>query len=94
MWSVWHRTFTAFSCFSLHPLVVDQPTAEGLVREMSRVELQYSSTRLAAPAEGAGAVTELAGTRRDLLLFQQKREGAHAVPANVGPPEFERTSPP
>jgi hypothetical protein len=37
-------------CFQLLPLqslVVDQPTTEGLVREMSHVELHYSSTRIA-----------------------------------------------
>jgi hypothetical protein len=44
MWSVWRRTFTAFSCFSPHPLVVDKPTADGLVSEMRRIELHYSPT--------------------------------------------------
>lgn len=46
MWSAWHRTFTAFSCFTPGPLVVDQPTSDALVSEMLRVELHYSPTRI------------------------------------------------
>jgi len=52
MWSAWHRTFTAFSCFSPGPLVVDEPTADALVRVMLRVELHYSPTRI----DGLGGV--------------------------------------
>ena len=43
MWSTWHRTFTAFSCFSPVPLVLDEPTAEDLVNQMQRAELYYST---------------------------------------------------
>jgi hypothetical protein len=46
MWSAWHRTFTAFSCFAPGPLVVDKPTADALLSEMARVELHYSPTRV------------------------------------------------
>lgn len=45
MWSPWHRTFTAFSCFSPSPLVVDEPTVDRLFDQMIRVELFYSTTR-------------------------------------------------
>jgi hypothetical protein len=46
MWCKWRRTFTAFSCFSPVPLVVDRETTEELVNEMDRLELHYSPTRL------------------------------------------------
>ncbi|GAA4510801.1 hypothetical protein GCM10023191_073950 [Actinoallomurus oryzae] len=46
MWSPWHRTFTAFSCFTPDALVVDEPTPEALVNAMLRVELHYSPTRI------------------------------------------------
>jgi hypothetical protein len=52
MWSAWHRTFTAFSCFAAGPLVVDEPTSDALVSEMLRVELHYSPTRI----DGLGGV--------------------------------------
>jgi hypothetical protein len=48
MWSVYRRTFTAFSCFTPEPLVVDEPTADALVREMLRVKMHYSPTRIDA----------------------------------------------
>jgi hypothetical protein len=48
MWSAYRRTFTAFSCFTPEPLVVDEPTADALVREMLRVKLHYSPTRIDA----------------------------------------------
>jgi hypothetical protein len=48
MWSPWHRTFTAFSCFTPDPLVVDEPTADALVSTMLRVKLHYSPTRIDA----------------------------------------------
>jgi hypothetical protein len=46
MWSAWRRTFTAFSCFTVGPLVVDEATPDGLVSAMVRVELHYSPTRV------------------------------------------------
>ena len=46
MWSAWHRTFTAFSCFAPWPLVLDQPTTDALVSEMIRAELHHSPTRI------------------------------------------------
>jgi hypothetical protein len=52
MWSAWHRTFTAFSCFAPGPLVVDEPTADALVSAMLRAELHYSLTRI----DGLGRV--------------------------------------
>ena len=45
MWSAWHRTFTAFSCFSPVPLVLDEPTAEALISQMRHAELYYSAAR-------------------------------------------------
>jgi hypothetical protein len=45
MWSAWHRTFTAFSCFAPVPLVVDESTPETLLDEMLRFEAYYSPTR-------------------------------------------------
>jgi hypothetical protein len=48
MWSPWRRTFTAFSCFSPTPLMLDRKTSEALVSEMLRVELHYSPTRIDA----------------------------------------------
>jgi hypothetical protein len=48
MWSAWHRTFTAFGCFSQARLVVDEPTADGLVDQMRRIELQHSAIRAGA----------------------------------------------
>jgi hypothetical protein len=46
MWSAWRRTYTAFSCFTVGPLVVDEATPDGLVSAMVRVELHYSPTRV------------------------------------------------
>jgi hypothetical protein len=46
MWSVWHRTYTAFSCFSPVPLMIDRDTPDALVHEMNRLELYYSPTRI------------------------------------------------
>jgi hypothetical protein len=46
MWSAWRRTFTAFSCFTPGPMVVDEPTPEALISAMRRVELHYSPTRI------------------------------------------------
>ena len=46
MWSAWRRTYTAFSCFTAGPLVVDEATPDGLVSAMVRVELHYSPTRV------------------------------------------------
>jgi hypothetical protein len=43
MWSAWHRTFTAFSCFAPVPLVLDEPTPEALIHQMRHAELYYSS---------------------------------------------------
>lgn len=43
LWSPWRRTFTAFSCFTPMPLVMDAPTAAGLSAELSRVEAYYQS---------------------------------------------------
>ncbi|GLY74393.1 hypothetical protein Airi01_026600 [Actinoallomurus iriomotensis] len=58
MWSPWHRTFTAFSCFTPEPLVVDEPTPEALISAMVRVELHHSPTRVDAlssfPSASAG----------------------------------------
>jgi hypothetical protein len=48
MWSVWRRTFTAFSCFSTAPVVVDAPTTQSLLIRMHHVELYYGSHQLAA----------------------------------------------
>jgi hypothetical protein len=48
MWSAWHRTFTAFGCFSHSRLVVDEPTADGLVDRMRRIEFQHSAIRAGA----------------------------------------------
>jgi translation initiation factor 2 gamma subunit (eIF-2gamma) len=48
MWSVWRRTYTAFSCFTVGPLVVDEATPDGLVSAMARVELHHSPTRVDA----------------------------------------------
>lgn len=45
MWSRWHRTFTAFSCFSPRPLVVDEPTADRLRERISSIELYYDTAR-------------------------------------------------
>jgi hypothetical protein len=45
MWSAWHRTFTAFSCFAPVPLVLDEPTAEALISQMRHAELYYSAAR-------------------------------------------------
>jgi hypothetical protein len=45
MWSTWHRTFTAFSCFAPVPLVLDEPTAEALINQMRHAELYYSAVR-------------------------------------------------
>jgi hypothetical protein len=50
MWSAWRRTYTAFSCFTVGPLVVDEATPDGLVSAMVRVELHYSPTRVDALA--------------------------------------------
>jgi hypothetical protein len=52
MWSAWRRTFTAFSCFTPGPLVVDEPTPDALISAMRRVELHYSPTRI----DGLGGV--------------------------------------
>jgi hypothetical protein len=41
MWSVWHRTFTAFGCFSPDRLVLDEPTIAELTDQMLRAELHY-----------------------------------------------------
>jgi hypothetical protein len=49
MWSLWRRTFTAFSCFSPAPVVVDAPTPESLLIRMQHVELYYSTHQLAYP---------------------------------------------
>jgi hypothetical protein len=46
MWSAWRRTYTAFSCFTVGPLVVDEATPDDLVSAMVRVELHYSPTRV------------------------------------------------
>jgi hypothetical protein len=46
MWSAWRRTYTAFSCFTAGPLVVDEATPDALVSAMVRVELHYSPTRV------------------------------------------------
>jgi hypothetical protein len=46
MWSAWRRTYTAFSCFTAGPLVVDEATPDDLVSAMVRVELHYSPTRV------------------------------------------------
>lgn len=46
MWSAWRRTYTAFSCFTAGPLVVDEATPDGLVSAMVRVELHHSPTRV------------------------------------------------
>lgn len=51
MWSRWHRTFTASSCFSPTPLVVDEPTASRMLARLSRVEFSQA----AAPAGKTGA---------------------------------------
>jgi hypothetical protein len=48
MWSAWRRTYTAFSCFTTGPLVVDEATPDGLVSAMVRAELHYSPTRVDA----------------------------------------------
>jgi hypothetical protein len=45
MWSAWHRTFTAFSCFAPVPLVLDEPTPEALLNQMRHAELYYSAAR-------------------------------------------------
>lgn len=44
MWSVWHRTFTAFGCFSPDRLIIDESTVDELAEQMLRVELHYSAT--------------------------------------------------
>jgi hypothetical protein len=41
MWSVWHRTFTAFGCFREAPVVLDAPSAEALRQQLQAVELRY-----------------------------------------------------
>ena len=46
MWSAWRRTYTAFSCFTAGPLVVDEATPDGLVSAMVRIELHHSPTRV------------------------------------------------
>lgn len=48
MWSAWRRTYTAFSCFTAEPLVVDEATPDGLVSAMVRVETHHSPTRVDA----------------------------------------------
>jgi hypothetical protein len=48
MWSAWRRTYTAFSCFTAGPLVVDEATPDGLISAMVRVELHHSPTRVDA----------------------------------------------
>jgi hypothetical protein len=48
MWSAWRRTYTAFSCFTAGPLVVDEATPDGLVSAMVRIELHHSPTRVDA----------------------------------------------
>ncbi|GAA4629794.1 hypothetical protein GCM10023196_052580 [Actinoallomurus vinaceus] len=53
MWSLWHRTFTAFCCFSVEPLVLDAPTIEHLLPRLREVELHHSITH---PTVGATAV--------------------------------------
>jgi hypothetical protein len=49
MWSAWRRTFTAFSCFSPTPVVVDALTAQSLIIRMQHVELYYANHQLAYP---------------------------------------------
>jgi hypothetical protein len=44
MWSVWHRTFTAFGCFSPESLVLDESTIAELAEQMLRAELRYDAT--------------------------------------------------
>ncbi|MFB9832910.1 hypothetical protein [Actinoallomurus acaciae] len=44
MWSAWHRTFTAFSLFTLGPLVLDEPTSGELRKAMRRAELHHCPT--------------------------------------------------
>jgi hypothetical protein len=46
MWSAWRRTYTAFSCFTVGPLVVDEATPDDLVSAMVRFELHCSPTRV------------------------------------------------
>jgi hypothetical protein len=55
MWSAWRRTFTAFGCFSQARLVVDEPTADGLVDQMRRIELRHSAIRAGVTRQIPGA---------------------------------------
>lgn len=54
MWSLWHRTFTAFCCFSAEPLILDAPTIEHLLPRLREVELHHS---IARPTVGVPMVT-------------------------------------
>jgi hypothetical protein len=44
MWSVWHRRFTAFCCFSPVPLLIEAPTAAELTAHLRRAEQHYTET--------------------------------------------------
>ena len=44
MWSAWHQTFTAFSCFSPNRLVLDEPTSAELLDAMRRTEIHHTPT--------------------------------------------------
>jgi hypothetical protein len=46
MWSVWHRTFTAFGCFAPERLVIDEPTLDELTEEMLKAELRFGAAHL------------------------------------------------
>lgn len=51
MWSLWHRTFTAFSCFSSTPVVIEAATPEELTLLLRQAELHHA---VASTARMAG----------------------------------------
>lgn len=41
MWSPWRQAYTAFGCFAAEPIVVDDPSPDGLLLAMRQEELRH-----------------------------------------------------
>lgn len=62
LWAVWHRSFTAFSCFASAPLVVEAATADELTLLLRQAELHHA---VASTVRMAGAVQPPAAHRTE-----------------------------